>query len=185
MMTAGLPWSSVAVKRVFPDNVKRILRPLLCGQELREAFERLGELAEAGNRDAALSLLARACGKFPDDAILHTAYANGLFDKADYQRAAEAYARVLKTVPHDYQIRLLRGAALSRAGRYSQAIEEFTRVVAQHGGGLHVSAYEERAIAHAALGQTDKAEADRKMARQAITSPRRERPPAPKATSAK
>ncbi|MHC4982353.1 MAG: hypothetical protein ACYTF6_04195, partial [Planctomycetota bacterium] len=95
MMTAGHPWSSVTVRRVFPDNVKRILRPLLCGQELREVFERLGDLAEAGKRDAALSLLARACRKFPDDVILHTAYANGLFDKADYQRAAEAYAGVL------------------------------------------------------------------------------------------
>jgi len=174
MMTAGHPWTSVAIRRVYPDDVRNIVAPLLGGPELRETFTRLRELTGAGKQDEVIKLLADATKTHGDDLALQTSYANALFDSRQFARAAEAYARVEKLVPHDCQVRLFRGAALSKAGKYAEAIDEFTQVVAEHSGGLHVSAYEERAIAYDALGQKDKARADRQKARQAVSAPQRE-----------
>jgi tetratricopeptide (TPR) repeat protein len=174
VMTSGHAWATIAGKRVYPADVKTIVQPLLAPDDVRGVLVRFRALMDAREKDKAVALLAEACRKCPDDLVLHLSHANTLFDRRNYEGAAKAYTQVLRLRPQDYLIHLFRGVALCRAGQYDKAIEDFTRIVAQQSGGLHPAAYTERAAAYAKLGQNDKARADHRKAKEAITFPKKD-----------
>ena len=174
VMTSGHAWAGVAGKRVYPGDVKAILQPLLAPKEFRDVLTRHRELWKSGKKDEAVALLADACKKCPDDVVLHVSHANALFDNRDFGGASKAYGKVLRLRPGDFLVHLLRGVAFARAGQYEEAVADFTRVVAQQSAGLHAAAYYERSIAYGKLGRQDKAAADRKKSKEAVTFPKKD-----------
>lgn len=171
IMTAGYPWGGIEGMRVFPGDVRLIVRPLLAPPAVRGVFHRCDELLAAGKPAEAARLLDDARRAYPEDQCLHLAYANAAFDAGECGSAAEGYSEVLQRCPHDDQILLLRGVAHARERAYEKAVLDFTRIVAQHSGGVHAAAYEERAAVYELMGQHEKAENDRARAEAAVANP--------------
>ncbi|MCE5279806.1 MAG: hypothetical protein ABFD92_20655 [Planctomycetaceae bacterium] len=179
LMTGAHPWEGIESKRVFPQAVQAIAGPLLAPQAHRDALKKVADLLNAGQRDAAVKVLAAARQGRPDDPTLCRAHANALFDADSYAAAVEAYTDLIRLAPGDYEAYFFRGISYSRSRQYRQAVKDFSAIVARPSGGLHVSAYFERAIAYEKLNEPAKAAADRRKSDAAITNPQAEEPPAP------
>ncbi|MCE5325205.1 MAG: tetratricopeptide repeat protein [Planctomycetaceae bacterium] len=178
LMTGAHPWAGIESKRLFPRAVQVIVGPLLAAPPCRDALKAADDLVNAGKRDEAIKLLAAARKVCPDDAALCRALANALFDADSYAEAAEAYSGLIALTPGDYEAYFFRGISYCRSRHYEKAVKDFSAIVERPSGGLHVSAYFERAIAYEKFNQPAKAAADRRKSDAAITNPEPEAPPA-------
>lgn len=171
IMTAGYPWAGIDCKRVFPDDVKVIASPLIAPPDVRGVLKRADDLLTAGLGIEALKQLATARARCPENIVLQMAYANAAFDVGDFRAAIDGYTQALKSAPTDDQTLLLRGLAHARLRDYPRAVADFTGIVALPSGGVHSTAYSERAAVYELMGLYDKADADRVKAQAAMTHP--------------
>lgn len=171
IMTAGYPWAGITGKRVFPDDVKFIIRPLLAPPDTLGVLKHADDLLMAGKAADAVPSLDAARRRCPDNTVFHLAFANAAFDAGDYPKAVDGYTEALKATPQDDQKLLLRGITRARMKDYRNAILDFTRIVAQPSGGVHAAAYCERANVYELMGDKAREKADRDRSDAALANP--------------
>ena len=96
-----------------------------------DAAAELGLLEfNSGSREKAERLLAVALDAYPEDAGLAAAYARIMLESDRSGNALPVLERALAARPNDYELRLLRGAALWRSGFIDRAEDELAKLLA-------------------------------------------------------
>lgn len=129
-LTADL--ASLAARANDPERALRLLQERVtstptcipCRRDLADMLVRLGRNDEAGIQADAIVALA------PNDAVTHESAGDIFFEK-DPLAAARHYVWAVRLAPENVEFRVKLGATLVRAGRYAEAIEHLTVVVAR------------------------------------------------------
>ncbi|MDD4816929.1 MAG: tetratricopeptide repeat protein [Victivallaceae bacterium] len=96
-----------------------------------DAAAELGLLEySSGSREKAERLLAAALAAYPEDAGLAAAYARIMLDSSRSGNALPVLEQALNARPNDYELRLLRAAALWRSGFLERAEDELAKLMA-------------------------------------------------------
>ncbi len=110
--------------------------------------------------DKAIEDYSKAIKLNPEDAYAYNNRGIAYYESKEYDKAKTDIEKSLELDPDSGYIYDSLGELLLETGKYDEAIENFTRAIEL--GCNEIETYEKRAKAYEAIGETEKAEADRK-----------------------